>query len=67
MHLENQQKIWLEQENHFEEIYVWLKKVFLKHNPDPFAELRGEIEEEIENMDKDQLKRLEEIEREELI
>ncbi len=49
LHLETQKKIWLEQENHFEEIHIWLKKVYLKHNPDPFAGLKKDIEEEIEN------------------
>ena len=50
LQLENNKKVWLAQENHFEEIHVWLKDVFLKHNPDPFAELREEIEEELEEL-----------------
>jgi len=50
LHLECQKKIWLEQEAHFEEIHIWLKEIFLKHNPDPFAELREEIVEEIEEL-----------------
>ena len=50
LQLENNKKVWLDQENHFEEIHVWLKDVFLKHNPDPFAELREEIAEEIEEL-----------------
>jgi len=61
LQLENQKKVWLEQENHFEEIYIWLKNVFLKHNPDPFADLKNELEKEIEEMDDEQKKRLEEI------
>ncbi len=64
LHLENQKKIWLEQETHFEEIYIWLKEIFLKHNPDPFAELREEIEEEIKELDEEQKKRLEKINKE---
>jgi len=52
LHLENQQKIWLEQENHFEEIHLWLKKTYFKHNPDPFAELK----EEIENLNENEIK-----------
>ena len=43
----------MEQEAHFEEIHIWLKKVFLKHNPDPFANLKQEIEEEIGNASKE--------------
>ena len=61
LHLETQNKLWLEQEAHFEEIYVWLKHVFMKHNPDPYAELRQEIEEEIENLDEEEKQRLENI------
>lgn len=33
LHLENQQKVFLEQEKHFEEIYVWLYKHYRKTNP----------------------------------
>lgn len=64
LHLENQKRIWLEQEAHFDEIYIWLKEVYFKHNPDPFAELREEIEEEINELkkrDKTTKKRIQEI------
>jgi chromatin segregation and condensation protein Rec8/ScpA/Scc1 (kleisin family) len=30
LHLDNQQKIWLEQEKHFDEIYVWLYQHYIK-------------------------------------
>jgi len=46
LQLENNKKIWLEQEIHFGEIDIWLKDVFFKENPDYFADLiRAEIEE----------------------
>ncbi|MFH1586138.1 MAG: segregation/condensation protein A [archaeon] len=61
LHLENQKKVWLDQEIHFEEIYIWLKKTYFKHNQDPFADLRHELEEEIEGMDSDKKKRIEKI------
>ncbi|MBI3623737.1 segregation/condensation protein A [Candidatus Pacearchaeota archaeon] len=61
LHLENQKKIWLEQEAHFEEIYIWLKETYFKHNPDPFADLKNELEEEIEKLDEEGKKRLENI------
>ncbi len=61
LHLENQKKIWLEQEEHFEEIHLWLKKTYFKHNPDPFADLKHEIEEEIKELDDEKKKRLEKI------
>jgi hypothetical protein len=64
LHLETQKKIWLEQETHFEEIYIWLKEVYFKHNPDPFADLKEELKEEIkelEKKDKGTKKRIQEI------
>ena len=41
LHLENQQKIWLEQDEHFGEINIWLKKTYFKYN-NPFSDLREE-------------------------
>jgi len=51
LHLENQKKVWLHQPEHFEEIDIWLKKIYLKHNPDPIEELRKELEQEIKDLD----------------
>lgn len=39
LHLENQKKIWLEQENHFDEIHIWLKDTYFEHNGNPFEGL----------------------------
>lgn len=39
LYLENQKKIWLEQKEHFGPIHVWLKEIYFKNNPNPFAEL----------------------------
>lgn len=62
LHLEHQKKVWLEQENHFEEIYIWLKETYLKDNPDPFADLKTEFEQELENLDEESAERMENIE-----
>ena len=40
LHLEHQQKVWLEQKEHFGDIHVWERKTFWKHNGDPFEDLR---------------------------
>ena len=61
LHLENQKKIWLEQDAHFEEIHIWLKKTYLKHNPDPFAELKQELEKELEELDDEKKQRIQEV------
>jgi chromatin segregation and condensation protein Rec8/ScpA/Scc1 (kleisin family) len=39
LQLENNGEFWLEQKSHFEEIHIWLKKVFLEHNPNPYQDL----------------------------
>jgi segregation and condensation protein A len=57
LHLENQKKVWLEQENHFDEIHIWLKKIYLKHNPDPFADLREDIK-ELDDEKKQRIKKI---------
>ena len=61
LQLDHQKKVWLEQESHAHEIYIWLKEVYFKNNPDPFADLKTEIEEEIGNLDEEQKERLEQI------
>jgi len=61
LHLENQKKVWLDQEEHFEEIHIWLKDVYLKHNPDPFEDLRKELEEEMQKADDKKRRRIEKV------
>lgn len=61
LQLENQKKVWLHQPKHFEEIDIWLKNTYLKHNPDPFADLREELEEEMNKLDEPKRKRIREI------
>ena len=63
LQLEHQKKVWLDQDAHFEEIYIWLKNIYLKHNPEPFADLKREVEKEIEELDDEKKKRLEEIDK----
>jgi len=43
LELESNGKIWLDQEASFEEIHIWMKHIFLKHNPDPFEDLRLDV------------------------
>jgi len=59
LHLSNQQKVWLEQENHQDEIWIWLYELFKKQRALDFLE--EEIEEIQEEMDDEQKKRLEKI------
>ena len=43
LHLESQEKIWIEQEIYFGEMYIWKKGDYLKEH-DPLAELKEEQE-----------------------
>ena len=61
LHLETQKKVWLEQEVHFEEIHIWLKEVYFKHKGDPYADLKQELEQKIEELDDEKKQRLTEI------
>jgi len=61
LHLDHQKKIWLEQEKHFEEFHIWLKETYFAHHPDPFADLKTEVEEQIKEMDSEKKERLEKI------
>ena len=43
LHLDSQQKIWLEQEGHFEEIWVLLKEIYETKNKDLLEKLKNEV------------------------
>jgi segregation and condensation protein A len=47
LHLENQRKVWLQQEKPFDEIHIWMRKTFIQHNGDPFQDLIDEMKEGI--------------------
>jgi len=49
LHLSNNKKLWLEQEKHLEEIWVYLHKYY-ENNPDKFSEF---FEEELEDLNDD--------------
>jgi len=45
LHLDNQHKVFLEQDQHFEEIYIWLKHLYEKENRKELEKMRAEVEE----------------------
>ena len=63
LHLDNQQKVWLEQEGHREEIWIWLYEIFKKQRALDFVEEEiEEVEKELEKeMNDEQKKRIEKI------
>ena len=48
LHLENQKKIWLHQDEHFGDINIWMKDVYFQKNPNHFADLKNN--EEVEDL-----------------
>lgn len=44
LHLDNQQKIWLEQENHFDEIWILMKELYETKNKDELNKLKAEVD-----------------------
>ncbi len=61
LHLDHQNKVWLTQDSHFNDFDIWMNDAYFANNPDPYAELKKELEEQIENLDEEQEKRLYEI------
>lgn len=53
LHLDNQQRIWLEQESHCNEIWILLKHLYEKQNSEELKEMRKEVEEELERLKKE--------------
>lgn len=51
LHLDNQQKVWLEQEGHCEEIWILLKKMYEEKNKEELTKLKEEVEAEIGESD----------------
>lgn len=45
LHLENQKKVWLHQQSHFQEIHIWEKESYWKNMGDPFKELITDLKE----------------------
>lgn len=43
LHLDNQQRVWLEQQGHFEEIWILLKEIYVSKNQDFLEQLKREV------------------------
>lgn len=66
LHLDAQHKVFLEQEGHFEEIWIWLKQVYEKKYSVELEQMKKEVEEDMkilrESMSKEEKDRADEIE-----
>jgi len=54
LHLDNQNKVWLEQERPFDEIWILLKEVYESQNAEKLEALRKETFEALQNQPKDE-------------
>ena len=45
LNLDSQRKVWLDQNSHFEEFYIWPRELYFKKNPNFFADLIAESKE----------------------
>ncbi len=50
LHLDTQHKVWLEQPDHFDEIWILLKSIYEKQNAEILASLKKEADEAIEKL-----------------
>lgn len=51
LHLDNQQKIWLEQEKHFDEIWILLKEMYEEKYAAELEKMRKEVDEELKRIE----------------
>jgi segregation and condensation protein A len=51
LQLENNNQIWLEQLEHFDEIHLWLKDVYIKKNGNPYKGLNADVVIEDDGLD----------------
>lgn len=65
LHLDNQHKVWLEQEGHFKEIWILLKRIYEKQNEAMLEKMKIEAETAVENLTKEELEARAEEEEEE--
>lgn len=50
LHLEHQKKIWLEQTEHFGDIHIWERETYVRHNGEPYSDLRISDKEALEEI-----------------
>ena len=63
LHLDNQHKVWLEQEKHFEEIWILMKSLYEKKNAVMLEEMKKEAESYMKELSKEENERAEKIEK----
>jgi segregation and condensation protein A len=62
LYLSNNGKIWLEQEQHYQEIYMYLYEIFIKQFPEHDRVLMEEGDEKLEEIPAEMMEKLEEFE-----
>jgi chromatin segregation and condensation protein Rec8/ScpA/Scc1 (kleisin family) len=59
LNLDSQRKVWLDQNSHFEEFYIWPRDLYFQKNPDFFADLIAEAKALEEKEEKEETKIIE--------
>jgi len=62
LHLDYQQKVWLEQDGHLEEIWILMKEMYDKENAAELEKMRKEVEEEVQELSTEEKERAKKIE-----
>jgi len=67
LHLDNQQKVWLEQETPFDEIWIWIKSLYDKQHKEEIDAMMQEVAQDLKERGRDltpeEMKRAEKIEK----
>ncbi|MEK6890214.1 MAG: segregation/condensation protein A [Nanoarchaeota archaeon] len=53
LHLDNQHKVWLEQDKHFDEIWILLKEMYEEKNAEALEKMRKEVDEAMKDFEKE--------------
>jgi hypothetical protein len=62
LHLDSQHRVWLEQEGHFDEIWILLKEMYEKQNSGKLEEMKREAASAMKELSPEEQKRADEVE-----
>lgn len=54
LYLDNQQKVWVEQEAHLEEIWIWLKELYESKNKEKLEQMKLEVETALKELEEEE-------------
>ena len=54
LYLDNNQKVWIEQEGHLKEIWIWLKELYEKQNKEKLEQMKAEVEQALLDIEQEE-------------